>query len=182
MDATIRPATEDDAAAIAHVHVASWRSTYAGIVPQAYLQSLDVEARAQSWRERLAARKAIFFTAEEDAQVFGFVCGGEMREGIAGYDAELYAIYLLQDRQRQGIGRRLTEALVCALRAAGFTSMGVWVLKRNPAVQFYESLGAVRTGDKLIEIGGVQLEELALGWPNLDLSFPQQSAGSEDAA
>jgi ribosomal protein S18 acetylase RimI-like enzyme len=182
MDATIRQATEDDAATIAHVHVASWRSTYAGIVPDAYLQSLDVEARAQSWRERLAARKAIFFTAEDDAQVCGFVCGGEMREGIAGYDAELYAIYLLRDRQRRGIGRRLTEALVGSLRAAGFRSMGAWVLKRNPAVQFYESLGAIQIGEKLIEIGGVQLEELALGWPDLDLSFPRHSAASADAA
>jgi hypothetical protein len=49
-------------------------------------------------------------------------------------------------------------------------------------VQFYESLGAIQIGEKLIEIGGVQLEELALGWPDLDLSFPRHSAASADAA
>ena len=34
---TIRPAEIDDAAAIARVHVDTWRSTYAGIIPQHYL-------------------------------------------------------------------------------------------------------------------------------------------------
>ena len=45
---TIRRATVDDADAIATVHIASWRGAYAGIVPDAFLASLDVAARAES--------------------------------------------------------------------------------------------------------------------------------------
>jgi GNAT superfamily N-acetyltransferase len=168
MDVTIRRATIGDAAAIASVHVSSWRSTYAGIVPDAFLASLNVEERAQNWEKHLAAQKAILLVAEDEAGVFGFVCGGKLREELPGYDGELYAIYLLGERQRRGTGRTLTQSLADALRDEGFKSMAVWVLERNPAVAFYKHLGAVQIAQKTIEIGGAQLEELAFGWPDFD--------------
>jgi hypothetical protein len=46
MEFEVRRAVSGDAASIARVHVESWRSTYAGIVPEAYLRSLDVDLRA----------------------------------------------------------------------------------------------------------------------------------------
>ena len=53
----IRPATVDDAAAVAHVHVSSWRSTYRGLMPDAVLDSLSVERRAEFWREVILRAK-----------------------------------------------------------------------------------------------------------------------------
>jgi ribosomal protein S18 acetylase RimI-like enzyme len=175
MDVTIRRGTIGDAAAIASVHVSSWRSTYAGIVPDAYLASLNVEERAQNWEKHLAAQKAIFLVAEDEAGIFGFACGGKLRDELAGYDAELYAIYLLSERQRRGTGRSLTRSLADALRDEGFKSMVVWVLERNPAVAFYRRLGAVQIAQKTIEIGGAPLEELAFGWPDFDLCFQRKT-------
>ena len=66
MNFTIRPARIDDASAIALVQVESWRTTYAGIVPDDYLASLNVELRAQSWREHLQAGAALLLVAEDD--------------------------------------------------------------------------------------------------------------------
>jgi hypothetical protein len=43
----IRRAEPRDAAGIAHVHVASWRTTYRGIVPDSYLDALDEPERAE---------------------------------------------------------------------------------------------------------------------------------------
>jgi GNAT superfamily N-acetyltransferase len=175
MDVTIRRGTIGDAHAIAFVHVSSWRSTYAGIVPDAYLASLNVDERTQNWEEHLAAQKAIFLVAEDEEGIFGFACGGRLREELAGYDAELYAMYILGGRQGQGTGRSLAQSLADALLADGFKSMAVWVLERNPAVSFYRRLGAIQIARKTIEIGGIQLEELALGWPDLDSGFPRQT-------
>ena len=39
----IRPATLEDAPAIARVHVDTWRTTYAGIVPDEHLAKLSYE-------------------------------------------------------------------------------------------------------------------------------------------
>lgn len=48
----IRKATIDDAEAISLVHVNSWKTSYSGIVDQAYLNNLHLE-------DRLAFRKKI---------------------------------------------------------------------------------------------------------------------------
>jgi hypothetical protein len=45
--------------------------------------------------------------------------------------------------------------------------MLAWVLERNPAVRFYEKAGAQHLESKRIEIGGVSLSEIALGWSDL---------------
>jgi hypothetical protein len=50
---SIRAATEHDAVAISHVHVQSWRTTYAGIVPEEYLATLNEAERVLLWREWL---------------------------------------------------------------------------------------------------------------------------------
>ena len=43
----IRVANVPDAAAIAKVHVDSWRTTYTGIVPDEYLAQLSYEQQGQ---------------------------------------------------------------------------------------------------------------------------------------
>jgi ribosomal protein S18 acetylase RimI-like enzyme len=169
MDFEVRRAAVGDAEPIARVQVESWRTTYAGIVPQEYLRALDVDIRAQSWTEQLEAGKMTAFVAETAAGIFGFVCGGALRGATDEQEAELYAIYLLREHQRHGAGRRLALSLASALRAEGFKSMAVWVLEQNhPAINFYRQLGAVQLASKPIEIGGAQLTELGFGWPNLE--------------
>jgi len=84
----IRVATLQDAGAIARVHVESWQTTYAGIVPEAYLASLDVGQREASWREWLGFDVDVF-VAEADGEVVGFVGGGAIREPVEMFGAEI---------------------------------------------------------------------------------------------
>jgi GNAT superfamily N-acetyltransferase len=168
MNLTIRKAKIEDAAAIAHVQVESWKTTYAGIVSDVFLASLTQEERMRSWQEQILAGNISIFLAEDETRIFGFVAGGEVRGRLDEYDAELYAIYVLRERQRQGAGKSLGLALAFTLRAKGFTSMLVWVLEQNPSVSFYERLGAVQIARKVINIGGADLQELAFGWASLD--------------
>lgn len=163
---SIRPATPDDASGIAHVHVDSWRTTYAGIVPGEYLATLNEANRATMWREQLSNNLEVSL-ANLDGEVVGFITGGPTREPIQSYDAELYAIYLLNHAQGQGIGRQLLQELVTSLRSKGFHGMVVWVLEQNPAKHFYIRTGAQLLTSKEIEIGGAMLTEASYGWPNL---------------
>lgn len=163
----IRPARIDDAAAIARVHVESWKTTYAGIVPDSCLASLTAESRAGIWKEQLEKQTCPIFVAEDDTGVFGFVCGGALRDSIPGFDAELYAIYLLQQRQRQKMGTMLLRKLVEVLDGDGFRSLIIWVLAQNPSAGFYTRLGGAPVQEKKIEIGGAQLTEIAFGWPDI---------------
>jgi L-amino acid N-acyltransferase YncA len=168
MSAIIRPARPEDAAGIAAVQVASWRTTYRGIVPDGYLDGMSVEVGTQRWDANLAADGALHFVAEDESGgIIGFVSGGRLREPVGEYDAELWAIYLLEEKQGGGVGRRLVQTLADALLAADYRSMIVWVLQENSAVNFYKRMGAAAVTGKMIEIGGVALPDLALGWKDL---------------
>src|SRR5581483_9859429 len=46
----IHPAKPEDAVAIARVHAESWRTTYAGIIPDDYIAKFTNDARERSWR------------------------------------------------------------------------------------------------------------------------------------
>ena len=48
-DVAVRRATIDDAGGIAVVHVATWRATYRGLMPQSLLDGRSVEARTAVW-------------------------------------------------------------------------------------------------------------------------------------
>ncbi len=163
----VRPATVADAAAIARVHVDSWRSTYRGLMPDKVLADLSYEERENLWVGGLSDRSKFIFVAEEADWIIGFAVGGPERSHDPVYRAELYAIYLLEAHQRRGIGRNLAHALVARLRQERFSSLLVWVLTENPARKFYESLGGVQLRTKKIRIGGVRLDEVAYGWTDL---------------
>ncbi len=111
----IRDATPADAEAIARVHVAAWRSTYRGLLPDDLLANLSEADRARYWRDQTeaigtdATRGTVLVAEGEDGTVVGFASAGPEREPDAGFDAELYAIYLLEDHQGRGLGRRLVE-------------------------------------------------------------------------
>jgi GNAT superfamily N-acetyltransferase len=163
---SIRAATERDAVAIAHVHVQSWRTTYAGIVPEEYLATLNEAERVPVWRDWLT-RDIRVYIADLDGEVVGFISGGAIREPVQTYDAELYAIYLLEHAQRQGIGKALLKELAESLLGKGFTGMIVWVLEKNPSRHFYVRSSAQIVTSKSIQIGGVTLSEVSYGWPDL---------------
>jgi len=173
----IRAATTQDARAIAHVHVESWRTTYAGIVPETYLANLKETEREVSWREWLTMDVDVFI-AEIEGEIVGFVSGGAIREPVDGFDAELFAVYLLQGAQRRGVGSALLRRLALSLMARGFKSMVAWVLEDNVSGRFYEQSGAVQVRSKELEVGGVMLPVGAYGWADLGMIGAGVGSGS----
>ncbi len=152
----IRAATIADIQGIARVHVQSWRETYAGIVPQTYLDALSPESRGAQWRRTLEVGNPVF-VAEITDQIVGFVSCGATRD--EGFDGEVYALYLLESQHGLGIGKALFEAALEALRSQGRQRVIVWVLADNPTRTFYGRMGGVQTLEKPIEIGGATLLE-----------------------
>lgn len=166
----IRAATLADAPGIGKVHVDVWNSTYAGIVPQAFLDSRTYAGQTSMWERIIGARhpkQHVYVAVDENDQILGFTSGGASRDKAYPFGGELYAIYLFKDRQGTGIGRQLFQATVARLAADGFTSMLLWVLEDNETRRFYERMGGTVRGEKVEEIGGKPLKELAYGWDSL---------------
>jgi GNAT superfamily N-acetyltransferase len=170
----IRPAAIHDARAIAEVHVESWKTTYRGIFPEALLNGLSVETRESSWRDSLAECEPSSVTTlvgcdATRGNVVVFISGGKERTGQLSCDGELYAIYLLEEAQRKGLGSLLVRQFAQQLMTRGFGSMAVWVLALNPSRSFYEGLGGKLIEQRLIEREGQTFLEVAYGWRNLRL-------------
>jgi len=165
----IRKAVVADAAAIARVHVDSWRTAYRGIISDSYLATLSYDQRRNGWKDVIENERSFVFVAEEERPglIVGFVNGGKERSKNSDYTGELGSIYLLEDYRGQGIGQRLVITLVKKLIESGNNSMLVWVLAKNPYRKFYEKLGGKYVRAQQIEIGGSSYEEIAYGWKDL---------------
>lgn len=161
----VRIATINDVHAIARVHVTSWQTSYRGIVPDDLLDGLSVERRAEQWSGRFKnpSEKFPLLVAESDGEVVGFAAYGPFRDEDAPPGImELYAIYLLQDCQRRGLGRELWVRALDEMRKEDVSSVTVWVLEDNvSARRFYENMGFVEEGiSKELTMGSACLNEL----------------------
>lgn len=169
---SIRESRVSDAAGLARVSVDSWKSTYTGIIPQEFLDSLTYENRTKQWEERLSDPNGPGFTfvAENDnGDIIGYAGGLKGNSGNHLYTGEVGDIYLLKEYQRRGIGRRLMATVVLQLKQYGHSSLLVWVLEDNPYRIFYEALRGRPVGEKEVEIGGRKLKEVAYSWQNLKI-------------
>ena len=148
---SIREARLEDAPAIARVHIDAWRETYQGIIPNTYLAQLSYAKRTQQWERTLVDQRV--YVVESEDKVVGFAQGGPNRSDAR--EGELYAIYVLQASQGQGLGKALFQRIAEDL--AEYETMQVSVLQDNPACQFYERFGGRVFEKSMIERGGVEL-------------------------
>ena len=142
----IRVATSADALAVETVRITSWRTAYRGMVPDGYLDALVVDA------ERRAARMAeegltVLLATEGDAPV-GMAAHGPCRDPDRPGLPELYALYVLPEAWRTGVGS--------ALLAAAGDVRSLWVLEANARARaFYERHGFRADGvTKELDLGG----------------------------
>jgi GNAT superfamily N-acetyltransferase len=140
---TIRPARSDETREIAQVHVRSWQHAYRGLLPEAFLAGLDVEARAAMWAEAIATGAPRLLVAEVSAAIAGLSAFGACRD--AGADAaerELWALYVAPEHWGTGVGRSLWLASREAMAAEGARAVRVWALDGNArALRFYAAAG-----------------------------------------
>ena len=164
----LRGAKQEDIPDIAHVHVAAWRETYTGLMPQEVLDNLSVEERARMWQGAFKGGSATsLLVYEHEGEVVGFTAVGPEREHHPLYTGELYAIYLLKTSHGRGYGKALFDGAVRTLSEAGHDAMRLWVLESNPTRGFYERQGGELGARKEITFAGTPLIEVAYGWTKL---------------
>ncbi len=186
---TIRPARPGDEGGMGRVHIDSWRTTYRGLLPQAYLDGLAYGQREEMWRRALEApglgSTRHILVGERGSTLVGFASAGPAREAPPGRGAatgsasgsggasatepaaELYAIYLLAEYHGQGIGARLFLSAAEQLRLHGASRMFLWVLDSNPTIGFYQRMGGRVVGQKIATVAGAEVTELAYAWNDL---------------
>ena len=174
----IEPATAGDAAAIAAIHVASWRSAYAGILPDRTLLALRRDHLRSAYARRVG-RDPLFRVARSPQGVVGFVGATRNAEAPGGTGAggtgtggtgvgEIEVLYVLDDWQGRGIGRALARESGRLLQRAGCRRVVLWVVAANPSSFFYEHIGGVLAATGSGRIGGETVPQLLYAWEPIE--------------
>ncbi|UFS97918.1 GNAT family N-acetyltransferase [Nocardia huaxiensis] len=160
----IRAGRREDADAVAALHTSSWRTAYAGILPDDELGESLFTNRLELWRGRLsAASAAALLVAESDAQLLGFAYLTPQSDGRVLLDN----LHVRPTRKRNGTGTQLfRHALGWSAAEYPDRSLYLEVLKANaPAIAFYERQGGVLTADRVVRWPqGFSLPELEYTW------------------
>ncbi|GEM45830.1 GNAT family N-acetyltransferase [Deinococcus cellulosilyticus] len=163
----IRTAEIKDLPAIAKVHTQSWVETYAGRIPNEVLSQLTYERRLNQWERRLGDQLREVLVLELDGEVVAFSHAVHHPEETLGTEAELASIYALKAHQGRGFGKQLMKASVERLHDAGVKTLGLWVLKDNPTIGFYERMGGQHHAENSMRWFGHDLPVLGYVWKDL---------------
>ncbi len=167
----LRPATAGDAPAIARVRIESWRATYRGMIPDAYLDGMQVDASTAIWdrvltrgprhhqrlrrrarRTRSSASRAAAMLAEPKFESMPSssrsICGASTSTSDSGGGSSA-----------PSSRRRATT---------GATGLLTWVIAGNKAARaFYERLGGELLVEQPFQWDGMDLVEAGYGWRDL---------------
>lgn len=185
----IRQARLQDAKAIGRIEVDTWRTTYAGMLPDRVLLRMSEERQTASWAGFLRHRPGDVFVALQhdrprpragappspEPRILGFGNCGPQRETEFGYGGEIYTLYVAPEAQGLGLGRQLLLTLFARLMHCGHRSALVWVVRANPSRFFYERLGGKLVLSRKVPVGGEPIEACGYGWSDLRALLDRQA-------
>ncbi len=163
----LRPAKGNDAAAIARLHAESWKTSYRGILPDAYLENEVSAERAGYWRKALARGDYdCIWLALSNQQPVAFIAVQYAAD--ADYDAVIENLHVLPDYKSQGLGRRLIACAVETLLQEEMTSVCLRVFDDNTAaIAFYERLGGITDDFGTDRLAGSNAPDRRIGWRDI---------------
>ncbi|MGI8701113.1 MAG: GNAT family N-acetyltransferase [Nocardioidaceae bacterium] len=140
----VRVPTRADVDRLAEINATTWRHAYAGLVPDAYLQTMEPARLRQRWLQRLADANGdrTCLAAEIGGTITSYAIGGtyraqhdgDPREDTAGW-GELFALYTDPAYQGLGAGGAVHAVLIHRLAERGFSTAALWVLESNVRAQ-----------------------------------------------
>jgi ribosomal protein S18 acetylase RimI-like enzyme len=147
----IRPPHQDDAASAAAIHLGSWLATYTPLVGADAAARFTLAERLAHWEWLLGSQPANrgALLAIRSGAVIGLVEWELDVDADAG-TGEIHALHVAPGERGRGVGWRLLDASVEALRAHGVRRAILWVVEVNsPARAFYERQGWAWDGTRL---------------------------------
>ena len=162
----VRPATLNEAQAVADIHASAAQAAYKGLVPDEHLGGLPAIKRLALWREAIEYGDPQVTVALEDGKVVGFVGFDRSRDkGTPATMGEIWAIYAAPTHWDRGVGLALWDGARDGLIEEGCTHVTIWIPLRNErALRFAELAGFKRELNtaKTVAMGSIKVEEIRL--------------------
>jgi ribosomal protein S18 acetylase RimI-like enzyme len=118
---------------------------------------MDHSRGTERFRKSIGNESDLFCVAEDGVEIIGFLALGSCRDPDIDQSStgEVYAMYLLPEYWRKGIGRAMSHMADRLLKDRGYSRAVLWVFKDNTkARMFYEAMGFVADGaTKVLDMG-----------------------------
>jgi ribosomal protein S18 acetylase RimI-like enzyme len=149
----VRAARASDAADLARVQVASWRTSLHGLVPDAVIGELTSPGAERQWSRRwleaitnppTSKHRIHVAVGPGKAGCAGFASAGPATDPDLwpGTDGELYELHVLPEQDGAGHDERLLHAVADTLAEDGFRTACTWALAADDArLSFLEAAG-----------------------------------------
>ena len=171
-DVSVRPAAVEDAAELGRIQVETWRTAYAGVVPEPALAALDADAASAQWASAITEaptpKHHVLVALEQEWRV-GFAAIGpaddlESADPSPDTTAALVVILVEPRWGRRGHGSRLLAAAIDHARADGMTRAVVWLPEADAVTRdFLTSAGWAPDGlVRALDTGAGELREVRL--------------------
>lgn len=144
----IRSAQPADAAVLAEILCASWRSAYKDIITQEELErNTNIKSRTAMIERLQASGVSNIFLAFADGKPCGMISFGKSRDNDLADYAEIVAIYALESYWGKGVGGQLMRLALSEMKRLGYKNVLLWTFEANTRAQrFYEKNGFVADG------------------------------------
>ena len=156
---TFRDATEDDIAELGKLHAITWAETY-------HAKNPNIELRQYQWRKAFNEENDgswfCIVIANKNNELVGFAKGKINKDkNSSQLHGDLNKIYLLNDYQRLGLGKKLFGLAVQRFLSKGVNDMTLFGVPQNPSCAFHEAMG----GERLYNEKGIF--DGCYKWPDL---------------
>ncbi len=156
----IRDGIKEDAGKIARLKIDNWRKTYSKIFPEDFLNNLDLTKEKEKYLNNLKNKNVIIYEKAEEPIAYCYY--GENAK-FKDYEGEVFALYVENNCQEHGIGTKLLQYAIKDL-AKKSKKIFLWCAKENTrAISFYKKNGFKIIGEEIENIGGKNVEKVALG-------------------
>ena len=118
----IKMATLEDSRGISDIHVKSWQYAYKGIMPDSFLEALDINQRIEAWNSVLSDKRwPAYVAVDNTGSIQGFVHLCRCRDEDLDNDiyGEVTAVYISPTLVGKGIGAKLFMKADCTLKGRG---------------------------------------------------------------
>ena len=177
----IRLAHVEDAPAMAKVMVDTYLAAHRDQMPEEAWQKRKQEwtyaASEQGWARTItdiingSSQLCVYVATTEADEVVGLVVGYPTESDAQ--TGEISALYVRQDHQGEGLGRRLVQAVAAHLAERGITALNIGVLAANTSARrFYEAIGGRIVSERMFDEEGFLLPEIVYGWPDIKVFLP----------
>lgn len=167
----LRDGTASDREAVSALQIASWRDSYRGLLPDAYLDGALTDDLTAAWRRKLEGGsdgRGLLLVAESDRRLEGFIyaCPDLERPDSAYIDN----LHVAPDSRGSGLGTKLLRQAAKRLALQGYYGAHLRVFVANDAaVRFYLRLGAHIAHREMDDLMGYPADTYRLEWPELSV-------------